>query len=106
LVWGYLCSNLDPNYNYLLLFHDSVVQLPALLVVAFVNCWDQVLVETMKGVTVQGSGNLTNPLAAHDYPEILNFHWQNGSDTVDLSAAITAFTMWLAIEVAPVAVPP
>ncbi len=46
-----------------------MVQLPALLVVAFVNCWDQVLVETMKGVTVQGSGNLTNLRAAHDYPE-------------------------------------
>jgi predicted secreted hydrolase len=46
---------------------------------------NQVLVESMKDVTVQGSGNLTNPRAAHDYPEVLNFHWQNGSNTVDLS---------------------
>ncbi len=46
---------------------------------------NQVLVETMNGITVHGSGNITNPRAAHDYPEILNFHWQNGSDTVDLS---------------------
>lgn len=46
---------------------------------------NQVLVETMKGVTVQGKGNLTDPRAAHDYPEILNFHWKNGSNSVDLS---------------------
>jgi hypothetical protein len=39
----------------------------------------------MKDVTVQGSGNLTSPRAAHDYPETLNLHWQNGSNTVDLS---------------------
>ena len=45
---------------------------------------NQVLVDTMRGVTIQGTGNVTTP-SGHDYPEILKMHWQNGSDTVDLS---------------------
>jgi hypothetical protein len=44
---------------------------------------NQVLINDMSRLTVQGSGNVTT-LGGHDYPKILKFNWQNGSDTVNL----------------------
>jgi predicted secreted hydrolase len=47
---------------------------------------NQLIYDTMKDVTVQASGkNITDPSGAHNYPEILNLHWQNGTDTVNLA---------------------
>jgi hypothetical protein len=37
----------------------------------------------MNHFTVHGSGNLTAP-GGHDYPKTMNFHWLNGTDTVNL----------------------
>ena len=37
----------------------------------------------MNHLTVHGSGNLTSP-GGHDYPKTMNFHWQNGTDIVNL----------------------
>jgi hydroxyneurosporene synthase CrtC len=44
---------------------------------------NQVLINEMNHFTVHGSGNLTAP-GGHDYPKTMNFHWQNGTDTVNL----------------------
>lgn len=45
---------------------------------------NQVLIQDMRHLTVQGTGNITAP-GGHDYPKVLNFRWHNGSDTVKLS---------------------
>ena len=45
---------------------------------------NQVLVEDMKHMTVNGSGNDTSP-GGHDYPSQLTFNWENGTDTVSLT---------------------
>jgi predicted secreted hydrolase len=47
---------------------------------------NQVIYDTMRGVTSSASGeNITDPSGAHTYPNILNLHWQNGTDTVNLA---------------------
>ena len=38
---------------------------------------NQVLINEMNHFTVHGSGG-------HDYPKTMNFHWQNGTDTINL----------------------
>ena len=45
---------------------------------------NQVLINEMNHLTVHGLGNLTAP-GGHDYPKTMKFHWQNGTDTVDLA---------------------
>ena len=47
---------------------------------------NQVVYDIMKGVSVNASGrNITDTSGAHNYPETLNLHWQNGTDTVNLA---------------------
>lgn len=43
-----------------------------------------VLIEDMKHLTAQRSGNNTSP-GGHNYPSQLIFNWQNGTDTVRLT---------------------
>lgn len=45
---------------------------------------NQVLINEMEHLTVQGSGNNTSP-GGRDYPSELIFTWQNGTDTVRIS---------------------
>jgi len=48
---------------------------------------NQVIVEDMKHLTVQGSGKNTSA-GGHNYPDQLKFNWQNGSDTVRLTLSV------------------
>lgn len=45
---------------------------------------NQVLIEDMQHLSVQGSGNNTSP-GGHNYPTQLVFNWQNGTDSVRLT---------------------
>jgi len=39
---------------------------------------NHVLINDMNHLNVHGTGNVTAP-GGHDYPEAINFHWQNGT---------------------------
>ena len=45
---------------------------------------NQVLVEEMEHLTIQTAGNRTAP-DGNTYPDRVNYHWQNGTNTVDLT---------------------